>query len=100
VVYVDETVDYGDLARQRGLRWTVWSHMFADSVDELHAMADSLGLKRIWFQNKHNFPHYDVVPSKRNLAIRFGAKAVTQEESIAIWDRICSYELRENYDNT
>ena len=48
------------------------SHMMADSLEELHAMAERIGLKREWFQPKSS-PHYDLCQSKRALAISFGA---------------------------
>ncbi len=39
-----------------------WCHLFADTLDELHAAARMLGLKRSWFQcqptGRH--PHYDL----------------------------------------
>jgi len=57
-------------------RLTFWgmkmSHMTADTIDELHIMADRIGLKREWFQPKSH-PHYDVSDSKRRIAIVFGA---------------------------
>ena len=49
-----------------------WGHMIADTEAELHAMADAIGLRRAWFQKDH----YDLVPSKRALAIRRGAVAL------------------------
>jgi len=51
-----------------------WCHMWADTLDELHEMADKIGMKRAWFQNKSTLPHYDLVPSKRVLALCNGAK--------------------------
>ncbi|OPC84972.1 hypothetical protein B4N89_11510 [Embleya scabrispora] len=73
-VYVDEITDHTRAARLKGLRYTRWSHLTADTRDELHAFAARLGLKRSWFQNATNYRwHYDVVPSKRALAIRLGA---------------------------
>jgi hypothetical protein len=30
-------------------------------------------MKREWFQNKPCFPHYDLVPTRRAVAIRYGA---------------------------
>jgi hypothetical protein len=50
-------------------------HMIADSLDELHAMADRLGLRREWFQAAPpaSFPHYDVSLGKRQLAVAHGA---------------------------
>ncbi len=56
----------------RGMRM---SHMIADSLDELHAMADRLGLQRAWFQAAPpaSFPHYDVSKTKRARAIELGA---------------------------
>lgn len=48
------------------------SHMIADSEDELHAMAQKIGLARRWYQGDH----YDVAMSKRALAIEYGARAI------------------------
>lgn len=47
-------------------------HMLADNIDELHAMADRIGVSRKWFQ-KNNVPHYDICMSKRKLAVKYGA---------------------------
>lgn len=66
-VYVDELRTY-----DTKLRWKVWCHMTADSDEELHAMADLIGLKREWFQDKRTH-HYDLIPSKRALAVKKGA---------------------------
>jgi hypothetical protein len=43
--------------------------MIADTIDELHAMADEIGVARRWFQGDH----YDICKAKRALAVRFGA---------------------------
>ena len=63
-VYVD--------AMRAPYRGMVMCHMLADSLDELHAMADAIGVQRRWFQNKRT-PHYDICLSKRALALKFGA---------------------------
>lgn len=76
-VYVDAIQTYSieqikPAARHAGRRW---AHMTADSDEELHAFAARIGLRRSWFQG-HRLPafrHYDVVPSKRALALRLGA---------------------------
>jgi hypothetical protein len=47
-------------------------HMIADTPEELHLMADKIGLRREWFQPR-SFPHYDVSISRRNLAVKEGA---------------------------
>ena len=51
------------------------SHMIADTPEELHAMADRIGLQRQWFQAppKASFWHYDIAQSKRALAVKAGA---------------------------
>lgn len=53
----------------------VMCHMIADTPDELHAMADRIGVARRWFQQppKASFWHYDIAKSKRVLAIAAGA---------------------------
>ena len=48
-------------------------HLWADSLDELHAFAAKLQLRRAWFQNRQDFPHYDLTSNKRALAVRNGA---------------------------
>ena len=61
-------------------------HMTADSLDELHAFAARLGLRRAWFQNHHKNPrywHYDLVASKRRMALAYGAKELTLEQEVA-----------------
>lgn len=65
---------YVDRARN-GYGRLVMSHMIADSLDELHAMADAIGVARRWFQAAPpaSFPHYDVAQTKRALAIQHGA---------------------------
>lgn len=66
-VYVDDAK--GSFGRMR------MSHLVADTEDELHEMAASIGLKREWFQPK-SVPHYDVSQSKRTLAIEHGAQEI------------------------
>lgn len=51
-------------------------HMAGDTEDELHAMADKIGVARRWYQGDH----YDICLAKRALAVRAGAKEVTQRE--------------------
>lgn len=58
-------------ARKHG---KVWSHLFGTDMNELHLFARGIGLRREYFQNKPTFPHYDLTPFKRNLAILRGAK--------------------------
>lgn len=66
---------YIDTARipYRGM---LMSHMLADSLDELHAMARSIGMKPEWFQANASTPHYDVCQAKRAQAIKLGAIVV------------------------
>ena len=56
------------------------AHMLADSPDELHAMADWIGVARRWFQGDH----YDVCLSKRALAVKAGAIEVSQRAIVEI----------------
>lgn len=53
----------------------VMCHMIADSPDELHQMADRIGVERRWFQAppKASFWHYDVAKGKRTIAVAAGA---------------------------
>jgi len=65
----------------------VMCHMVADTPDELHAMANQIGIKRRWFQDAPLRPHYDICKSKRALAIAAGAQPVTARELITVLRR-------------
>jgi Protein of unknown function (DUF4031) len=45
-------------------------------IEELHQLAESIGLRRSWFQDHPRHPHYDVTDGKRWQAIRAGAQEV------------------------
>lgn len=53
-------------------KWTGGGHLTTTDIDELHAMAAKIGLKREWFQDK-TFPHYDCQRRIRGLAVAAGA---------------------------
>lgn len=55
-------------------RFGLACHMTADTLEELHATARRIGLKRSWFQPHPRFPHYDLTKAKRAAAVRAGAK--------------------------
>lgn len=69
-VYVDEIVEYGHgpTCLRKGS-----SHMWADTLEELHSMADAIGMKRAWFQAGGTIDHYDVTPARRAKALELGA---------------------------
>jgi prolyl-tRNA editing enzyme YbaK/EbsC (Cys-tRNA(Pro) deacylase) len=49
-------------------------HMFADSREELDAMADRIGVQRKWIQKAGTTrEHYDIAMTKRALAVQHGA---------------------------
>lgn len=74
-VYVDKAANL--LGRMR------MSHMLADTLEELHAMAEHVGLKREWFQN-HGTPHYDLCQAKRRLALGAGAVEIDRRQTVAL----------------
>lgn len=61
--------------------------MFSENLDELHTMAENIGMKRKWFQNSR-VPHYDLTPKRREQAIDLGAKEVSFREAVKIWKTI------------
>ena len=89
----------GRLSRARGVRGQVtvylddwrqparlgpvddrWSHLVADTEEELHAFAGRLGMRRAWYQDRSGRPHhahYDVPERARADAVALGAVEVT-----------------------
>lgn len=73
-VYVD---DARILARVKGgpPNDARWSHLWADTLEELEAFAAKLGLNPKWLQATSMY-HYDLVETKRQLALQLGAQPV------------------------
>jgi hypothetical protein len=73
-----------------------WSHLTADTPDELHTFAARLGHRREWFQGRCKARvcpmlggvcvhfHYDVVDRRRTEAIALGASAIDLRDMGAI----------------
>lgn len=93
-VYVDDARIRATVGQLQGR----WSHLFADTSDELHEFAQRLGLRRSWFQDPvvtgrpraragsraaENW-HYDVTDSKRRQAIAIGATPVSWRDAAEI----------------
>lgn len=72
MIYVDPLLEWNAFGHK------YWCHMSCTTRDlaPLHLMAIRIGLRRDWFQDKYGHPHYDLVESKRELAIRYGAISV------------------------
>jgi Protein of unknown function (DUF4031) len=79
-VYVDDM-----RAPYRGM---IMCHMMADTLAELHAMADRIGVERRWFQDSNSGPHYDLPLHIRALAVAAGAREITLKQMAAMaWNR-------------
>jgi hypothetical protein len=73
-VYVDPLRSYQNKRKK-------YAHMIADSVEELHAFAESIGVARHWF---HNGDHYDLREADWILAQAQGATLVTSRALVAL----------------
>ena len=78
---------YVDQARHRYGRM-IMCHMVADTPEELHAMAERIGMRREWFQADASTPHYDVSRTRRTAAITAGAIEVDRRGMVAIIRRL------------
>lgn len=89
-------VDNARIPATIGPTRAVWSHLTADSPEELLAFAETIGLDRAWFQARCKYGscpaidgacrhfHIDVVARKRVEAIAAGAQAIDMRELGAI----------------
>lgn len=82
--YVDpEGSSYGRIGR---VHFT--AHLIADTPEELHALADKIGLKRAWAQTSNSgLLHYDITAGKRRQAIAAGAEDCGRTEFVRIMRR-------------
>jgi hypothetical protein len=68
---------------QMPFRGMLMCHMIADTTEELHRMAESIGLRRRWVQNAGTpSEHYDISLESRAKAIELGAIAVTRRDLV------------------
>lgn len=82
MIYVDKIFEMDPLLfkhknplANQARRWgTKWCHMWSDThnIEELVTFAIKLKLKPSYLK-KGRFPHFDLIPSKRNLALKLGA---------------------------
>lgn len=73
-VYVDDMRVQADVPNGARIVSARWSHLMADSDEELNAFADRLGLRRAWAQYPGTWKsHYDVTDTVRARALRLGA---------------------------
>lgn len=75
-VYVDDAVTLW-----RGERW---AHLMADTLVELHAFAQQLGMPHRAFQDKASGAHYDITAERREQAIALGAVAISRHRDRAL----------------
>lgn len=82
-VYIDgKGIDFGDRPQQR--------HLFTDGdPQELHELAQEIGLRRSWYQNKgraERHPHYDVMGARLYMdALKAGAIEVDFRETAKLF---------------
>ncbi len=46
------------------------------AIEELHAFAVKISMRREWFQDHPIAPHYDLTPRRHAMALQLGAKLV------------------------
>ena len=69
-------------------RFRRFCHMTSDQAEpggvlELVEFAAEIGLKKEWLQRHSNgYPHFDLVPSKRRLAVTEGAREISCREYV------------------
>ena len=74
-------VDFEEIKHER----MKMCHMVADTPEELHVMADRIGVPREYAQrSRTGILHYDLCKSKRRLAVEHGAKEVDRRTFVGI----------------
>lgn len=81
MLYVDRPRHYGWRLRGHAV---ANSHLITDEPDlvELHEMAERLGMKRAWFQDDPDRPHYDLTVQRHRAALELGVPEISSKELI------------------
>lgn len=92
-VHVDDASIPAEVRNGSRVHRPAWSHLTADTEEELHESAARLGLRREWFQpgrpiggKPSTFWHYDVTSGKRAQALAQGAVSMSPRE-LAVYCR-------------
>lgn len=89
-VYVDDMKRVSDVSGFSA----VWSHLFADTRQELDEFADKLGLKRNWIQCAGTYrEHYDLIERRRQRALQLGAVEISYPRGTA---NLLAYKRQKN----
>lgn len=87
-VYVDRLAP---CVPTKSWRWNRSSHLIADTLDELHAFAAKVGLRRAWFQPGKTIadtPHYDLNEKRHAAALELGAELLERKAFVAVIRRL------------
>ena len=63
-----------------------WSHLTADTTEELHEFAERLGVPKRGFHQSPDRPwkdHYDIPEALREPALSLGARPISRREAVA-----------------
>ena|SRR5580765_8220692 len=87
MIYVDPLMDCVPTAQwPHGMACHMFTDALTDNLEMLHKFAESVGLKREWFQHRTGkMPHYDLTAKMRTRAVLLGAMSLTREEASAIF---------------
>lgn len=87
MIYVDPLTDCVPSEKwPHGMACHMFTDALMDNMEVLHKFAESVGLKREWFQYRPGkLPHYDLTAKMRTRAVLLGAMALTREEAVAIF---------------
>ena len=69
----------------------IMSHMVADTLEELHLMAENIGIAKRHFQNKKGKPHYDICKQNKQKALELGAIEVDDRDLIRLFRALASF---------
>jgi hypothetical protein len=69
----------------------IMSHMVADTLEELHLMAENIWIAKRHFQNKKGKPHYDICKQNKQKALELGAIEVDDRDLIRLFRALASF---------
>lgn len=72
-VYVDDALIPASVPNGNRVLMSQWSHLMADTLDELVTFGRQIGMRQAWLQVKRSGVHFDLTVNKRRQAIRAGA---------------------------